>query len=212
MFRAHLSSFRAGSQLRRKKTNASLNTWLVVHLVRHDRFCLRLPGQLARRIIDGDSAEMAQCADYSPAQVCLLGSGRSDSARASTPLNWLANVAFCPPARVSPRGEDAMRMLPKRPPAQCPLRLLFSRATGSTPAKQKRSRLFRNSIVAQLLCCAWSPFRLSEKTRLGTDRRSLARHGAALRSSEALCRCAQLRRINNQSDAAKVARGRIGSP
>ena len=107
-------------------TKATLPTWRAASLVRHDRFFLRPTSQLPRRIIHGDPAKIAHRADFSSAPVCVLVSGHGDSAKASTPLNWLANVAFrqrrfSPPCTGKSAGEDAMPMLPK-----CPLRAMSS--------------------------------------------------------------------------------------
>ena len=72
----------------------------------------------------------------------------------------------------------------------------------STPAKLKRSRVFRNSIAARLVCRARSPFRQHEKTPPATDRRSLARSGAALGSSEVLRMGGEPGRRNSLGDTA----------
>ena len=60
---------------------------------------------IARRGHFGSIAIAFSCADFSSAPVCLLVRGYGHSTRARIPLNWLANVAFRPPARVSPRGK-----------------------------------------------------------------------------------------------------------
>ena len=138
-----------------------------------------------REIIHGVSAKIADRADFSPAPVCVLVTGHGDSAGASTPRNCSANVAFRPPARVSPRGKMKCPCCRNAPSAQCPLRCLFSpNPMGSTPAKQKRSRLFPNSIAPHPFCRDWSPFRQNGKTPPITDRRRLAQGGAAIGSSE----------------------------
>ena len=107
-------------------SQATLPTWRVVQLARHARFFLRQTSQLPGEIIDGDSARIADRADFSPAPVCVLESGHGDSAKATTPLDWFANVAFRE-RRFSlsctgkSAGEDAMPMLPI-----CPLRAMSS--------------------------------------------------------------------------------------
>ena len=57
---------------------------------------------------------------------CFLVSDYGDSAKAPTPLNWLANVAFRQPARVNLRGKTQSRRCQNAPFAQCPLRRLSS--------------------------------------------------------------------------------------
>ena len=124
-------------------TKATLPTWRAAALVRHDRFCLRPTSQLPRRIIHGDAAKIAHRADFSSAPVCVPISGYGRSERAETPLNWFANVAFCPPAWVSLPGGEAMPMLPK-----CPLRAV------STPMfvlPTRWARLQRSKIGADSL-------------------------------------------------------------
>ena len=73
-----------------------------------------------------------------------------------------ANVAFRLLARVSPRGRTQCRCCRNVLSDAC-----FPHSAGSTPAEQKRSRLLQNSIVAQLLCRARSPSRLSEENPTG---------------------------------------------
>ena len=154
-------------------------------MVRRDRFFLRPTRQLPRKLIHGDSAEMTHRADFSPAPVCLLVRVYGHSARAKIPLNWLANVAFRPPVRVSPRGKTQCRCCRHAPFAQCPLRCLFPpNPMGPTLAEQQRSRLFRDTVVAQLQCDARSPLRQNGHTPPRPDRRRFAREGAASRSSE----------------------------
>ena len=104
-----------------KLTKATLPTWRAAQLVRHDRFFLRPTSQLPQEIIHGDSAKIAHRADFSSAPVCVLVSGHGDSAKATTPLNWFANVAFrerrfSPSCAGKSAGENAMPMLPKCPP------------------------------------------------------------------------------------------------
>ena len=108
-----------------KTTMKALPTRRAVQLVRHHRFFLRLPSQDPRKKIRRDSARVAHRANLSPAPSCFLVSGHGDSAIASTPLNWFANVAFCPPARVRAPGDYAMAILPKCPFAQFLRRCLF---------------------------------------------------------------------------------------
>ena len=142
-----------------KITMKALPTWRAVQLVRHHRFPLRLPSQDPRKKIRRDSARVAHRANLSPAPSCFLVSGHGDSAIASTPLNWFANVAFCPPARVRAPGDYAMAILPKCPFAQFLRRCLFRPLERSTPAARKQSRLSRNTDVAQLFRRPWPRFR-----------------------------------------------------
>ena len=67
------------------------------------------------------------------------------------------------------RNSDAADM---PPPRDFPSDVCFANSTGSTPAKQKRARLSRNSIVAQLLRRPWFPFRLNDKnaTKYGSEK------------------------------------------
>ena len=100
-----------------KITKAILPPWRGVHPVRHGRFFLRPPSQHRRRMIHGASAEMTYRADFSRAPVCVLVNSPGDAARASTPLDWFANAALFPAARVSPgggRNADAAEMPPAR--------------------------------------------------------------------------------------------------
>ena len=127
-------------------------------------------------------------------------------------IGWRTSL-FAPPVRVSPRGATDCRRRRNASSAQCPLRCLFSpNQMWSTPAEQQRSRLFRNSAVAQLLCRAWSPFGLNgksaaenraEKTR--PTRHCVRKFGSFPRGQSTLA-------VKNQGDAANVAPGRIGSP
>ena len=107
-----------------KLTKATLSTWRVVRLVRHDRFFLRLPAQLPWRVTHGDSARIARRSGFSSDPGSFLESAHGDSVRASTPLSLFANVACCPPARVSSRGETQCRCYRNAPSAQRPLRCL----------------------------------------------------------------------------------------
>ena len=81
----------------------------------------------------------------------------------------------------------------------------------SSEAKTERSRVFRNSIAARLVCRTWSPFRPNEKTPPATDRRRLAQSGAVFGRSEDFRMDSQLRQKNTEGDTADVARGRLGS-
>ena len=83
-------------------------------MVRHDRFFLRLTSQLPRRTIHGDAAKIAT--DFSSSPVYALVSDYGDSAKASTPLNWLANVAFRQPARANLRRKTQSRRCRNAPP------------------------------------------------------------------------------------------------
>ena len=60
----------------------------------------------------------------SSAPASFLESAHGNSVRASTPLSLFANVACCPPARVSSRGETQCRCYRNAPSAQRPLRCL----------------------------------------------------------------------------------------
>ena len=168
--------------------------------------------QLRRRIIHSVSAEIANRADFLPAPVCFRVGGYGDSAKASTPLNWLANVAFCPPARVNLRRKTQSRGCRNAPSAQCPLQCLSSPADGvdsgraatePTVSKQHRRPTSLPRVVSVLSEWKNATENRSEKTR---PRRHCARkfgsfaHGLSTPAEK------------NQGDAANVARGRIGSP
>ena len=107
------------------------------------------------------------------------------------------------------RNVDAAEM---PPPRNVLSEFCVSDSTGSTPAEQKRSRLFRDNIIAQLFRRAWFLSRLNEKTPPGKDRGGLAQSDAAFRSSEIFRFGSQLRQKKSRGDTADVARGRLGSP
>ena len=98
------------------------------------------------------------------------------------------------------------------PPPGFPPDVCFSHSTGSTPGKQKRTRLSRNSIVGQLVCRAWSSFCLNEKTPPGTHRRRPPNTGSAFGSPAVFPLRSRLPRKNNEDDTANAARGRTCSP
>ena len=199
-------------------TKATLPTWRVDQLARHDRFFLRPTSQLPRRIIHGDAAKIAHRADFSSAPVYVLVSGHGDSAKATTPLNWFANVAFRLPARVSPRGRTQCRCCRNAPSAQCPLRCLFSPLDGvdssgaktePTVAKQHRrpTSLPRSvSVPSERRKPHW--VQIAEASPKAAMRLEVRKSG----SSEVFRMGSELQRINNQGDTGNVARVRIGSP
>ena len=105
-----------------KISKATLPTWRAGHFVPHVPLFLRAPCQLRRTNIHGDPAKKAYRADASSAPACFLESGHGDSARASTPLSWYANVALRTPTRVSSQGNTQVRTCRRAPSNQLPRR------------------------------------------------------------------------------------------
>ena len=74
----------------------------------------------------GAPAKIPHRAQFSSAPNWGLVSGYGDPAGVSTPLNWLANVALCPPAPINLRGKTRSRCCRNAPSSQCHLGCLSS--------------------------------------------------------------------------------------
>ena len=132
----------------------------------------------------------------------------------ATPLNRFANVAFRPPAQVS-TGGNALPMLPKVPPASSSPMFVPSLREGESgvaktePTLPKRRR--RPTISPRLACGPpeWKSSAAKTPEEICRQRRRFPKfraHVSSLRTS------GRLRRRNEQSDTADVARGPTGSP
>ena len=120
-FRAHAWSLQTSGRFAGEMAKATLPTRRMDQLVCHDRRLLRLTSEHCGKITHGDPVKIARRADFSSAPVYVLVSGHGDSAKATTRLNWFANVASRLLARVSPRGRTQCRCCRDAPSAQCPL-------------------------------------------------------------------------------------------
>ena len=107
-FRASPLSFRMAGRLRREDNRG--------HTANVGRGPLGQPcSVLFPPASSAPRRQVAHRADVSSAPACFVERCHGDSARASTPLRWFANAAFCLPARESPRGETQLRTCQSAP-------------------------------------------------------------------------------------------------